>query len=216
MVTKLLLTSILLALNVAAFADTSRVNGAITIAANQQAGDVNTVNGAISVGEHATAGEVATVNGAVTLSSGARAASVATVNGQIQLHGGAQVSGDVTVVNGAIVLDKDAEVGGNVTTVNGPIQTRAVHVARNLETVNGTIEVGADSRIDGGITVHKRGNSWFSAEPKPIRVVIGPRAVVKGALKFERPVRLYVSSSATTGSISGAQVIRFSGERAPE
>jgi DUF4097 and DUF4098 domain-containing protein YvlB len=216
MVTKLLLTSILLALSLAALADTSRVNGSISIAGNQQAGDVNTVNGAISIGEHATAGAVATVNGAVTLSAGASAASVATVNGKILLRGGAQVRGDATVVNGAIVLEKDADVSGDVSNVNGPIQINAAHVAHDVETVNGTIEIGADSRIDGGITVHKSGSSWFAGKPKPIRIVIGPRAVVKGALKFARPVQLYVSSSATTGSISGAQAVRFSGERAPE
>ena len=43
-------------------------------------------------------------------------------------------------------------------------------------------------------------------------VVIGPGAVVKGTLKFQREVKLYVSDRATIGPVEGATVNKFSGE----
>jgi hypothetical protein len=43
--------------------------------------------------------------------------------------------------------------------------------------------------------------------------VIGPGAVVKGELRFEREVRLYVSDTATIGNVVGATPVKFSGDR---
>jgi len=45
-----------------------------------------------------------------------------------------------------------------------------------------------------------------------MRVVIGPGAVVKGTLSFQREVKLYVSDRATIGPVEGATVNKFSGE----
>ena len=212
------LTMMVLAIAAAgsACADTSRVNGSISIAANQQEGDVETVNGAISIGERATVKEVQTVNGAIKLSAGAHAREVSSVNGAIQLGEGAAVSGEVSVVNGTVQLDKGASVEGKLSTVNGRIELTAAHLGGDLETVNGALLVGADSRLDGDIRVRKPGNSWFTSNSRPVRVVIGPRAVVKGRLKFERPVKLYVSSTAKTGSITGALPISYTGDRPPD
>ena len=199
-----------------AVAGTHRVNGSISVAAQQQAGDVSTVNGGIAIGDHASVKAVQTVNGAVALNAGARATQVSSVNGAIELAPDAQVRGDVSVVNGAIELAKGATVGGNVSTVNGRIQLAAAHVAGGISTVNGALDIGADSLVDGDLVVRRPGNSWFNIDSRPVRVVIGPRAVVKGRLKFERPVRLYISSSARTGDISGAQAIPFVGAQPPQ
>jgi hypothetical protein len=74
--------------------------------------------------------------------------------------------------------------------------------------------VGADSRVEGGIRVEKRSGgftlSFWKSTP---RIVIGPGAVVEGALEFEREVKLYVSDTAKVGEIKGATPVRFSGEK---
>jgi hypothetical protein len=38
---------------------------------------------------------------------------------------------------------------------------------------------------------------------------------VKGTLRFERPVELYVSDRATIGPVEGATPVKFSGDRPP-
>ena len=81
-----------------------------------------------------------------------------------------------------------------------------------LKTVNGDITVGADSRVGGGILVEKP-HGWSHGSNKTIpKIVIGPRAVVEGTLRFEREVKLYVSRSATIGKVDGATAIMFDGE----
>jgi hypothetical protein len=45
---------------------------------------------------------------------------------------------------------------------------------------------------------------------QPPRIVIGPNAVVEGALVFEREVTLYVHDSARIGKVTGATAVRFS------
>jgi len=39
---------------------------------------------------------------------------------------------------------------------------------------------------------------------KPPVIVIAPRTIIKGTLRFEREVKLYVSDQATVGPIEGA------------
>jgi hypothetical protein len=105
-------------------------------------------------------------------------------------------------------------VGGDVSSVNGRIQLDAAHVGGDVETVMGSVEIGADSRVDGDLRVKKPKGMWFSgSQSEATRVVIGPHATVGGRLKFERPVKLYVSSSAKVGAIEGAEAIRFNGDR---
>jgi carbonic anhydrase/acetyltransferase-like protein (isoleucine patch superfamily) len=86
--------------------------------------------------------------------------------------------------------------------------------AGSLETVSGNIEVGADARVLGAITVTKPRGSWFGGWGRSDvpRVIIGPRAEVTGPLHFEREVELYVHETARVGEISGAKAIRFSGD----
>ena len=80
-------------------------------------------------------------------------------------------------------------------------------------TTTGDIEIGANSRVEGGILVNDSGENRVSfGKPKIPRVVIGPGAVVKGALRFRREVKLYVSDRATIGTVEGATAIKFSGD----
>ena len=195
--------------------DISEVNGAIEVAANQQAGNLSTVNGQIQIGAGASVGAVDTVNGRISLDKGGSAESLKTVNGSITVEAEGRVGRSVTTVNGSITLEHNADVQGRVATVNGDIRLDGAHVGQGIQTVEGDIEVARQSRVEGGIHVEKEQTGWFSFSfwDQPPRIVIGPGAVVQGTLKFEREVKLYVSDTATIGPVEGAKVIRFSGER---
>jgi cytoskeletal protein CcmA (bactofilin family) len=169
------------------------------------------VNGSVDIGANAVVKEATTVNGSITMHEHSSAASVTTVNGSIRLEQGVRVAGEVTLVNGHISLDKDVDVGGKATNVNGAIQLTGAHVGGGIETTTGDIDIGADSRVEGGILVNPD-RSWFSwGSPKIPRVVIGPGAVVKGTLTFKREVKLFVSDRATIGAVSGATITKFAG-----
>jgi cytoskeletal protein CcmA (bactofilin family) len=190
----------------------SKVLGSVHIEPGQHAGDATTVNGSVEIGANAIVKNADTVNGNVTLREHSTAASVDTVNGSARLEKGARVSGNVELVNGHISLDQEADVSGRLTNVNGAIQLDAAHVGGGIETTTGDIDIGPNSRVEGGILV-KEDKSWFSfLSPKIPRVVIGPGAVVKGTLTFKREVKLYVSDRATIGPVEGATVNKFSGE----
>lgn len=213
---RILLVAVLaLPLMAPAAEDISEVNGAIEVAAKQQAGHLSTVNGQIQIGAGATVGSADTVNGRISLDKGASAESLKTVNGSITVEADARVARSVTAVNGTITLEHNADVSGRVATVNGDISLDGAHVGQGIQTAEGDIEVARQSRVEGGIHVEKENQGWFSFSfwDEAPRIVIGPGAVVQGPLKFEREVKLYVSDSATIGPVEGAKVVRFSGER---
>jgi cytoskeletal protein CcmA (bactofilin family) len=190
----------------------SKVVGSVHVEPGQHTGDATTVNGSVEIGASAVVKKADTVNGSVTLGEHSTAESVDTVNGSARLEKGARVSGNLSVVNGHISLDEGAEVLGRVTNVNGGIQLDDAHVGGGIETSTGDIDIGPNSRLEGGILVNED-TSWFSfGSPKVPRVVIGPGAVVKGTLKFKRPVKLYVSDRASVGAVEGATANKFSGE----
>ena len=178
--------------------------------------DINQVNGAVSLQADQAAGRISTVNGSVHIGERASAEAVSTVNGRIQIGAGARIKADASAVNGTVVVDRDAEIGGKVSSINGRIQLHGARVAGRIETVMGVVEIGADSRVDGGLLVRKpRGLSFADSQSEPTPVIIGPRATVGGTLRFERAVRLYVSSSARVGTIEGATPVSFSGDQPP-
>jgi DUF4097 and DUF4098 domain-containing protein YvlB len=193
------------------------VNGSIHVPAGLRSGALGTVNGSIRIDDGATVGAARTVNGEIEVGAHARADSVNTVNGRVTLAAGAHVSREVTSVNGALDLESGAEVGGDLKNVNGQITLNTAHVGGGLTTVAGDIEVTGESRVEGGIFVQEPAD-WFggsSHRPRKPRIVIGPGAVVRGNLRFEREVELFVSERATVGPISGATAIRFAGDRPP-
>ncbi|MGE0582573.1 MAG: hypothetical protein AB7P31_10660 [Steroidobacteraceae bacterium] len=191
------------------------INGAVSVAAGHPAADASTVNGGIDLAANAAAKKIETVNGSINLGARAVADSAETVNGAITLGAGARVGGNVETVNGAITLHKGAEVAGNLENVNGRFDLEAAHVGGGIETFNGDISVGADSRVDGGIAVRKSKGFSISFTKDVPKVVIGPGAVVKGPLEFEREVTLYVSDRATIGPVTGASPIAFPGDLPP-
>lgn len=199
------------------------VNGSIQVGANAVVGHVSDVNGSIHLDQGATAASVTTVNGSVHVGSGTHVTdSVHTVNGSVTLESGADVAGPLSAVNGSMTVT-NGHVGGSVSNVNGTIRILGSHVGGDVAGVNGGIEIGANSRIDGGLRVRRsEGNGWFNwwnflfFSHTPPRIVIGPGAVVSGPLVFEQEVRLYISDRATVGPIKGATAIRYSGERPPD
>ena len=198
--------------------ESNKINGSIEVPPGQHRGDLSTINGSILVGSDAVVGQVKTVNGNVKVESRATSKTLTTVNGSITAHDGVRVQGNLNAVSGALRVTNGADVSGDVINVSGGIHVESAHVGGNVDTCAGGIDLGPNARVDGNVIVEKD-NSWhfgFGNVPPPVHVVIGPGTVVKGTLRFERPVKLYVSDHATIGAVQGAEVIKFSGEHPPE
>ena len=127
------------------------------------------------------------------------------------------IGGNVESVSGGIFVDRDGRIDGTVSTVNGAIGVVGTQISGDVKTVNGDITVGAGSHVRGGIRVAKPVTGWVPRVGKRAipRVVIGPGAVVEGALVFEREVKLHVHASARTGAVQGATAQRYSTPVAP-
>jgi hypothetical protein len=127
--------------------------------------------------------------------------------------------------SGGITLQRDAHVAGDVKSDTGTIRLEGAHVGGRLATTDGDIYIGPESRVDGGILVHKRSVVGLNlgdfqlgvpvGRSTPPRVVIGARATVAGVLRFKRQVELLVSDSATIGPIEGATPVMYSTEQPP-
>lgn len=212
--TALLLTLALATTPALAQQDVSTVNGSVSADAGQAYGDLETANGSVSIAAGATVEDASTVNGSITVGDKAQAASLETVNGAIRIGKDVQVRKDVETVNGSIFTDRGTTIGGNVDTVNGAIGLVGTQLAGGIETVNGDITVGIGSHVKGGIKVEKP-RGWSIKPRRDPRIIIGPNAVVEGPLVFERPVTLYVHTSARIGAVTGATAKPFSTDTAP-
>jgi DUF4097 and DUF4098 domain-containing protein YvlB len=196
-------------------ANVSKVFGSIDVPAGDHSGDVTAVNGSIRIGANATVAHVSTVNGSVHLETRAIASGLNTTNGGIHVREGGRVNGDIHTVNGGLHIEDGAEVTGDVGTVNGGIHVAAAHIQGSINTTNGGIHLGPNAHIDGNVTI-ERDHGWHQSTDRPPQVVVGPGTIVKGTLRFERRVTLYVSDRATVGPIEGAEAIKFSGDHPPE
>ncbi|MDQ3205882.1 MAG: hypothetical protein M3Q40_05140 [Pseudomonadota bacterium] len=200
----------------AADRDIDKVNGAITVEAGERMGNLETVNGSINVGASARVASAETVNGSIKVGDKARTGGLETVNGSIRVGEAVYMGGDVGTVNGSIFIDRGGEVRGAVETVNGAIGLVDTDVSGGIETLNGDLTVGAGSHVRGGILYRKARRQLISLKARTPRVVIGPNARVDGPLVFEREVKLYVHSSATSGPVTGATAVTYEGARAPQ
>lgn len=192
--------------------DIDKVNGSIRVPDNATAGKLSTVNGGIHIGANAHVKTTETVNGGVDIDRDSTVTSVETVNGGVTVGEKVKVEKTVETVNGGITLQTGADVAGKVSNVNGGMRIVGAHVGGGLETTSGDIDIGANSRIEGGVLVNED-HSWFrvGTSRKP-RVTIGAHATVQGTLSFKREVDLYVSDSATIGTVQGATPNKFSGD----
>jgi predicted acyltransferase (DUF342 family) len=195
--------------------DSNSVNGSLNVKAGEPAKSAATVNGSIRIDDEAAVTSADTVNGNITVGERATARSLTTVNGSITLSDGVKVTNDVTTVNGALTLDKGADVSGKLENVNGHIRLTEAHVGGGIHTSNGDIEVGTNSKVEGGIKIEREGMGFHFGKNRIPVVVIGPGAVVDGPLTFERKVTLYVSDSAKIGPVTGAEAVKFSGNSPP-
>jgi DUF4097 and DUF4098 domain-containing protein YvlB len=185
------------------------------VPAGKPPGAVATVNGAIQVDDNATITSAKTVNGSVHLGDHAAATSLASVNGSITLGAGAHVSGRAASVNGELTLGDGAEILGSLANVNGKITIAGAHVGGGIKTVNGSMNITGASHVEGGILVEKPSGDSLQIVRDVPRIVIGPGATVRGELRFERTVQLFVSDKATIGTVIGATPIPFTGETPP-
>jgi len=161
----------------------------------------------------------------ISLGAHARAESLESVGGSITLRRESRVSGHVETGRGEILLEPGSEVAGKLSNNSGTIRIDRARVGGLVSTTDGDIYVGADSRLDGGILVHRRdvaGLSFFDLKlgvpigrSTPPRVVIGPGAKVAGTLRFKRKVELLVSESATIGPVEGATPVLFATAEPP-
>ncbi|KRG37914.1 hypothetical protein ARC78_02200 [Stenotrophomonas pictorum JCM 9942] len=195
--------------------DISKVNGSIHTEANASYGDLDTVNGSIQLASGVQVRGVETVNGSIRAEDNVQARAIETVNGGIRAGRNLVLERGLETVNGGIYVDRGSRIGGDIETVNGAIGLVGTQVGGDIETVNGDITVGIDSHVKGGIKVSRPSFNISLTAPRKPRVVIGPNAVVEGALVFEREVTLYVHDTARTGPVSGATAQRFKGESAP-
>lgn len=198
--------------------DIDKINSSITAEAGQAYGDLSTVNGSIRIEVNATVKDVDTVNGSIRLADDVHSGGLSTVNGSIHVGSRARIDGAIETVNGGIFVNRGGKVQRGIETVNGAIGVVDTDLGGGIETVNGDITVGVRSHVKGGIRVEKPGKSWGVrlGKPKVPRVVIGPNAVVEGALVFEREVTLYVHQSARVGAVSGATALRYNSASPPK
>lgn len=184
-------------------------NEAIKVPASQLTGNVTTVNGSVTLEAGAKVAAIQTTNGAVKLGDKAQARQITTVNAGVSLGSGSVVEGSVGTTNGSVALLPGAMVQGEVSTVHGSIELNAAHVAGGIRTTSANITIGANSRVEGGISVGKQESFLQWGHPT---VIIGPHAVVQGPLEFRQEVDLRVSESAKIGHITGAEPQVFKGE----
>jgi len=192
--------------------DIDKVNGSIHVPDNATVGKLSTVNGGIHIGTEAHAKSVETVNGGIDVGRGGTLDSLETVNGGIRVAEKVTIAKTVETVNGSITLSSGTDVGGRLSNVNGGIHIDNAHVGGGIETATGDVEIGPNSRVEGGILVNED-HSWFHmGTPRKPRIIIGPHATVQGTLTFKREVELFVSDSATIGKVEGATPVKYSGE----
>lgn len=194
----------------------SKVNGSISAEPGQRYGDLETVNGSIRVADGVEAGDIETVNGSIRIGTGARTGGIATVNGGVRLAPQVIARGSVETVNGGIFSDRRSQIQGSVATVNGGIGLVETRLDGDIQTVNGDITVGVGSTVGGGIHVKKPSFSLSLTPGRKPRIIVGPKAVVEGALQFERDVVLYVHRTAKIGPVSGAEPLSFDTDTAPD
>jgi cytoskeletal protein CcmA (bactofilin family) len=193
--------------------ETNKVNGSIHVAAGKPAESVNTVNGGIHIDDNAAVESAGTVNGSIHLGAHATAKSMRTVNGGITAEDDAHAS-EMKSVNGDLTVKEGADVSGALVNVNGKISVAGAHIGGTIKTVNANITITGPSHVDGGIVVEKANSVGFFNNEVPT-IIIGPGATVKGELKFERKVRLFVSDRATIGTVTGASPVTFTGDNPP-
>lgn len=189
------------------------VSGDIHVAGKVQAKGVHSVSGDISIDTGATVADVATTSGDLKVADNAKTGALKSVSGNLTLGRDVVVGGDVTSVSGNIFANRGSKIGGDITSVSGSVGLVQTQVEGSIHFVSSDITVGVGSHV---WSVVQQKKAKYGRLDRPPRIVIGPNAVVDGALEFQLPVQLYVHSTAKTGPISGATPIAFSTPTPPK
>lgn len=187
------------------------MNGDVKVGRNADASGskFRTMNGSITIEDGARVSDCATINGPVKVGEGAEAGDLKTVNGDLDLGRDARVKGSIRLVNGAVRLNKGSTVSGDIDTVNGKIELVTAEVGGDLSNVNGGMTVTEGSIVHGDLRIRDAEGDPMG---RPPRIVIGRDSEVRGKLRFDREVELYVHETARIGPVSGASAVSFAGD----
>jgi DUF4097 and DUF4098 domain-containing protein YvlB len=185
------------------------INGRIAVGAGAVVeGDLRSVNGRIEIGSDARVRDLNTVNGSLRLADGATATSVIGVNARLDLGERVEVAGDVATVNGAINVGGSSVLHRHVIAVNGDILLRGVRVAGAVRNQLGDLRLLDGTQVEGDVVLEMpdhSGEAWTST------VVIGVGVQVRGTLRAERPIKLYIHPTAKVASVEGATPQSYQG-----
>jgi hypothetical protein len=181
----------------------------------------------LAVANVASGEELDTITRDISLPAHAQAESIHSMTGAITLRRDSRVLGDVETGDGEIFVERGSDVAGKLSNTTGTIRIDGARIGGRVSTTYGDIYIGPDSRIEGGILVHKRNVIGLSfgddlklgipiGRSMPPKVVIGPRVTVAGVLRFKREVELLVSESATIGPVIGATPVIVAAEQPQE
>jgi cytoskeletal protein CcmA (bactofilin family) len=195
----------------------SSVNGSITVGTKATVtGELETVNGAIRVDDDATVEDLQTVNGSIRVGANVKTADISGVNGSIRLGSNVVVDGEISVVNGRISTEAGTRISKDVSNVNGEFQISGSTIGGDLTTVNGDVWLMDQSELQGDLIVEMP-SGWNSQGQRDPSIVIGAGSTVKGVIRLERKVKLYIHETASVAAVSGemtlADAVRFSGDR---
>ena len=195
----------------------SSVNGSITVGSKATVtGELETVNGAIRVDNDARVEALQTVNGSIRVGSNVQTGDISGVNGSIRLGSNVVVEGEISVVNGRVSTESGTRISKDVSNVNGEFQILGSSIGGDLTTVNGDVWLMDQSELLGDLVVEMP-SGWNSKGQREPSIVIGAGSTVKGQIRLERKVKLYIHDSASVAGVSGEMTlddaVRFSGDR---
>lgn len=170
---------------------------------------VSTVSGDIEIGAKAEVGPVETVSGDIDLAKGAEAASVESVSGDIHLYGSNRIHGKLKTVSGDITAESGSKIDGLIITVSGDIELDDSRVQDNLQTVSGDIDLYNGSVVNGDIIINRKRSGNFPMGR--LEVVIDLNSVVRGSIRVleeDTNVKVHLSNGGKVeGQIINAEVI---------
>lgn len=176
------------------------VNGRISVGAEAEvSGDLRTVNGSVQIGPGARLHDLDTVNGIVEVADEVAVGRVAAVNGDVALGMRVKAGKSVSTVNGRLRIAGGSVVDGDVSTVNGPLELRGVTVRGGVANHGGDVRLLDGALIEGDVVLGEPDGSRGAEDI----VVIGVGVQVRGVLRAERPIVLYVHHSARLGRVEG-------------
>lgn len=184
------------------------VNGRISVGAGAEVvSDLRTVNGAVSVGAGARLRDLDSVNGSIEVGDDVGAGRIATVNGDLALGMRAKVGKQLRTVNGRLRAGGGSIVDGDVSTVNGPIELRGVTVRGQVANHAGDLRLLDGTLVEGDVHLAAPDGASTAVDV----VVVGVGAQVRGTLRADRPVRLFVHPSARLARVEGVTPQPFEG-----